>query len=97
MEMLLLSLAEPEVKILLVVVKRAFPLFCRFDVFAAQIFFEQLFELTIRHIRYGVRPEYLSPFGTALFLTLEEVEGRGRRGRDVEGDGCGRTGREEGR
>ena len=38
-----------------------------------QEFFDQLFELTIRHIRYGVRSEYLSPFGHAMILTLEEV------------------------
>jgi len=38
-------------------------------------FFELLFELTVRHIRYGVRPEYLSPFGVALFAMLEELLG----------------------
>jgi hemoglobin-like flavoprotein len=38
-------------------------------------FFELLFELTVRHIRYGVRPEYLQPFGTALFAMLEELLG----------------------
>eukprot|EP00960_Hanusia_phi_P030871 748903-Hanusia_phi.AAC.2 len=39
----------------------------------AEDFFEQLFHLTIRHIRYGVRSEYISPFGQAMILTLEEV------------------------
>ena len=38
-------------------------------------FFNELFHLTIRHIRYGVRPEYLPPFGIALFSTLEELLG----------------------
>eukprot|EP00802_Teleaulax_amphioxeia_P004181 Tamp_04185.p1 GENE.Tamp_04185~~Tamp_04185.p1 ORF type:complete len:777 (+),score=205.16 Tamp_04185:586-2916(+) len=36
-------------------------------------FFDELFALTIRHIRYGVRPEYLQPFGNALLATLEEL------------------------
>ncbi|EKX33177.1 hypothetical protein GUITHDRAFT_120658 [Guillardia theta CCMP2712] len=71
MEMLLLSLAEPET------------------------FFEQLFELTIRHIRYGVRPEYLAPFGTALLLTLEEVEDGREEGRRDEEEGGGRGKMEE--
>ena len=35
-----------------------------------------MFELTIRHIRYGVRSEYLNPFGNALFATFEEVLSR---------------------
>mmetsp|Transcript_2496 Transcript_2496/g.5982 ORF Transcript_2496/g.5982 Transcript_2496/m.5982 type:complete len:1471 (-) Transcript_2496:34-4446(-) len=38
-------------------------------------FFEQLFELTIRHIRYGVRSEYLGPFGNALICTVQEILG----------------------
>ena len=33
----------------------------------------QLFELTVRHIRYGVRAEYLAPFGAALIAMLEEL------------------------
>ena len=36
-------------------------------------FFHNLFELTVRHIRYGVRAEYLSPFGQAVIAMLEEV------------------------
>jgi hemoglobin-like flavoprotein len=39
-------------------------------------FFDDLFQLTVRHIRYGVRPEYLGPFGAALFATLEELLGQ---------------------
>lgn len=40
-----------------------------------EIFFDELFALTIRHVRYGVRPEYLQPFGNALFSTLEDLLG----------------------
>jgi len=36
-------------------------------------FFDQLFQLTVRHIRYGVRPHYLPPFGKALMETFEEI------------------------
>ncbi|EKX46653.1 hypothetical protein GUITHDRAFT_152283 [Guillardia theta CCMP2712] len=36
-------------------------------------FFKNLFELTVRHIRYGVRAEYLSPFGQAVIAMLEEI------------------------
>eukprot|EP00960_Hanusia_phi_P027928 747112-Hanusia_phi.AAC.4 len=36
-------------------------------------FFRNLFELTVRHIRYGVRAEYLSPFGQALIAVLEDI------------------------
>jgi hemoglobin-like flavoprotein len=39
------------------------------------IFFDELLALTIRHVRYGVRPEYLQPFGNALFSTLEDLLG----------------------
>eukprot|EP00960_Hanusia_phi_P069535 767111-Hanusia_phi.AAC.1 len=38
-----------------------------------QKFFQVLFDLTVNHIRYGVKSEYLSPFGQALLFTLEEV------------------------
>eukprot|EP00960_Hanusia_phi_P077696 768729-Hanusia_phi.AAC.3 len=47
-----------------------------------QDFFEQLFHLTIRHIRYGVRSEYISPFGQAMILTLEEHVSRVEHGRE---------------
>jgi len=36
-------------------------------------YYDLMFELTIRHIRYGVRSEYLNPFGSALFATFEEI------------------------
>uniref|UniRef100_A0A7S4PAX6 Globin family profile domain-containing protein n=3 Tax=Guillardia theta TaxID=55529 RepID=A0A7S4PAX6_GUITH len=36
-------------------------------------FFDQLFELTLRHVRYGVRSEYLNPFGQALIFTLQDI------------------------
>ena len=36
-------------------------------------YFNQLFLLTVRHIRYGVRPDYLPPFGRALLETFEFV------------------------
>ncbi|EKX39126.1 hypothetical protein GUITHDRAFT_143733 [Guillardia theta CCMP2712] len=36
-------------------------------------YYDLMFELTIRHIRYGVRSEYLNPFGNALFATFEEI------------------------
>jgi hypothetical protein len=36
-------------------------------------FFDQIFQLTVRHIRYGVRPHYLPPFGQALLETFEQI------------------------
>ena len=36
-------------------------------------FFDQIFQLTVRHIRYGVRPHYLPPFGNALLETFEQI------------------------
>ena len=38
-------------------------------------FFAELFQLTICRIRYGVRPEYLTPFGAARTSTMEELLG----------------------
>ena len=36
-------------------------------------FFDQIFQLTVRHIRYGVRPHYLPPFGQAFMETFEQI------------------------
>jgi hemoglobin-like flavoprotein len=36
-------------------------------------FFDQIFQLTVRHIRYGVRPHYLPPFGQAVMETFEHI------------------------
>ena len=36
-------------------------------------FFDQMFQLTVRHIRYGVRQHYLPPFGKALMETFEHI------------------------
>ncbi len=36
-------------------------------------FFDQIFQLSVRHIRYGVRPHYLQPFGKALMETFELI------------------------
>jgi len=38
-------------------------------------FYEELFELVIRHIRYGVRSEFLNPMGKAIFSVLRETLG----------------------
>ena len=38
-------------------------------------YFDDIFQLTVRHIRYGVRPHYLPPFGKALMETFEEIVG----------------------
>jgi len=36
-------------------------------------FFDQIFQLSVRHIRYGVRPHYFPPFGKALLETFEHI------------------------
>jgi hypothetical protein len=38
-----------------------------------ETYFDELFLLTVRHIRYGVRPDYLPPFGRALLETFQEI------------------------
>jgi hypothetical protein len=38
-----------------------------------ETYFDELFLLTVRHIRYGVRPDYLPPFGRALLETFREI------------------------
>ena len=38
-------------------------------------FFEELKELTIRHIKYGVKPDYAKPFGNAILRGMNEVLG----------------------
>ena len=38
-----------------------------------ETYFDELFLLTVRHIRYGVRPDYLPPFGRALLETFEYI------------------------
>ena len=37
-----------------------------------ETFFDELFQLTVRHIRYGVKSHYMPPFGKALIETFEE-------------------------
>jgi hemoglobin-like flavoprotein len=43
------------------------------SVSSPETFFDQLFQLSVRHIRYGVRPHYLPPFGKALVETFEQI------------------------
>mmetsp|Transcript_29780 Transcript_29780/g.71770 ORF Transcript_29780/g.71770 Transcript_29780/m.71770 type:complete len:1445 (+) Transcript_29780:115-4449(+) len=38
-------------------------------------FFEELRHLTIRHIKYGVKAEYIKPFGKAVLTGLEDLFG----------------------
>jgi hemoglobin-like flavoprotein len=38
-------------------------------------FFEELRALTIRHVKYGVKAEYIKPFGKALLSGVEELMG----------------------
>ncbi|MGB1600065.1 MAG: globin domain-containing protein, partial [Promethearchaeia archaeon] len=40
-----------------------------------ETFFDELFQLTVRHIRYGVKSHYMPPFGKALIETFEEIAG----------------------